>query len=100
MDDVVEEHSYKVSHLEEKNTWLKVLVGALAVTVLLAIFWAGATYQRFSSMELHLSNIDIQMTKLGDVESDLRSFREMRGEDQRRISELEHRLFTEETKVH
>ena len=98
-DNIIEEHSYKVSHLEEKNTWLKILVGALVVMVFGSIFWAGAAYQRFSSMETHLSSIDSQMMKLGDVQSDMRSFREMRVEDQRRIEQLEQRLFKEEVKI-
>ena len=100
MEEELTEHTYRVSHLEEKNTWLKILVGALIVAILGAIFWAGAAYQRFSSMEVHLSSIDLQMSKIGDVESDMRSFREMRMEDQRRIDNLEKRLFQQETTVH
>lgn len=92
MENLEIDHVAKAARLEEKNTWLKILVGALIVVFVGGIFWAGAAYQRFSGMETHLISIDSQMTKIGDVQAELRSFRELRQEDQRRLEKLEEQL--------
>lgn len=91
MDNDIEIHKLNAARLEEKNTWLKILVGALIVLIVGAIFWAGEAYQRFSGMETHLISIDSQITRIGDVQAEIRSFRELRMEDQRRLDKLEER---------
>lgn len=81
----------ELKEIRSHNNWLKLLVGALIVVFIGAIFWSGAAYQRFSGMEQHLISIDQQMGKIADVQSDLRSMREARQEDQRRLEKLEER---------
>ena len=65
---------------------LKAIASALGTSFIIAtVFWAGATYQRVSAIEIHLSSIDVQLSKLAD----LSSISERTIENSRRIQKLE-----------
>ncbi|MES2136976.1 MAG: hypothetical protein V4502_07960 [Pseudomonadota bacterium] len=59
------------------------------VTLLAAIFWAGAAYQRFGGMETHLISIDAQLTRIADVQAELIMLQDSEREHERRLAKLE-----------
>lgn len=72
-----------------ERPWMKLASGAIVVTILGFIFWAGAAYQRFGGMESHLISIDAQLTRIGDVQSQLIVLQDAQREHERRITAIE-----------
>lgn len=69
---------------------LKIIVSTgLSAFLIGAIFWAGAIYNRFDSMEKHVSSIDMQITALSGLPSDLHYTNERQAELQKRVDKLE-----------
>jgi len=74
---------------EQQGGSVKVAIGGgVAVFLIGAVFWAGATYNRVQGIESQLSQIQAQISKLGDFQA----IEERVAEHQRRIDKLEDQM--------
>lgn len=72
--------------LDEVGHGMKVVLGSIGSSFLIAaVFWAGATYNRVQAIELHLTNIDQAVAKIGDIQA----IAERTADTQRRLEKLE-----------
>lgn len=56
--------------VNELGHGMRILLGSVGSTfVIAAIFWAGATYNRIQAIEIHLTNIDSAVAKIGDLQT-------------------------------
>jgi len=68
---------------------VRVAIGSgVAVFLMGAVFWAGATYNRVQGIELQLNQIQAQISKLGDFQA----IEERTIEQGRRIDSLEQQV--------
>ncbi len=74
---------------EQQGGGVKVAIGSgVAVFLIAAVFWAGATYNRVQGIEMQLSAIQAQIAKFGDFEAT----QERVNEQGRRIDKLEDQM--------
>lgn len=74
-------------------TNLKVAIGSGVLIFLTgSVFWAGAAYQRITSIESHLINIDSQMATFAETQSNINNLREQLKESQHRVERLEDQI--------
>ena len=87
-----------MSQIPENNVGgvvgMRIAIGSgMAVFLMGAIFWMGATYNRIQAIETHLLSIDAAVSKIGD----LQTVEEKTNETQRRLDKLEDSVFKMET---
>ena len=71
---------------------LKITLGSLgAAFVLGTIFWAGAAYNRLSSMELHMASIDTKLSDIGALNERVSNQRDELERLRQELRELEGR---------
>lgn len=74
---------------EEQGGGLRVVIGSgVAVFLIAAVFWAGATYNRVQGIETQLGLIQSQISKFGDFQAT----QERVVEQGRRIEKLEDQM--------
>jgi len=72
--------------LIDEGTGMRIAIGSgMAVFLMGAIFWAGATYNRIQGIESHLLSIDAAISKIGNIQT----IDERTSETQRRLDKLE-----------
>lgn len=73
----------------EQSHGTHVAIGSgVAIFLIGAIFWAGATYNRVQGIEAQLSAIQSQISKLGDMQAVV----VRQEDDQRRLDKLEEQV--------
>jgi len=77
------------SEQQQGGGGVKVALGSgVAVFLIGAIFWAGATYNRVQGIEIQLNQIQAQISKLGDFQA----VEERSLEQGRRLDKLEDQM--------
>lgn len=71
------------------NQFNLIIGSTFAIFLIGAIFWAGATYQRVSSIEGHLGSIDSQLSVISNNQSEVSGLRDRVVENQKRLEKLE-----------